>query len=440
MTTRMPNPNTLDLRTIEQFVLTPELKGYPHDAAPCPLVDIGGVGWNVQRGDLPFPVALLKQSALDHNLQWMADFTRDSAVLIAPHGKTTMAPQLFARQLAAGAWGMTLATMQQVNLAVRLGLRRVILANQLVARPDILQAALLLREHPDLELHVLVDSLAQLALIEAVLADTGLGAGSARLLAMIECGVHGGRTGCRSVEQAMELARAVARSSTLGLSGVECYEGLQVTGDSKTDAEAVASLLHMVREVARQCDAQGLFHGAEIILSAGGSAVFDVVARTLPMQLSRPVRTILRSGCYLTHDSGFYQRFMADIRARSGARWQDRPGLQAALEIWCQVQSQPEPGLAILALGKRDASFDLDLPMPFAWVGAAGRAAVGSDWKIVKMNDQHAYLRFPPELAPAVGDLVGCGISHPCTTFDKWRWLPVVDDSYNVRSAIKTFF
>lgn len=431
------DPNVLDLSTIEQFVLTPELKGYPHDAAPRAIRDIGSAGWNILRGDLPFPVALLKRSALEHNLAWMADFTRDSGVLIAPHGKTTMAPQLFAQQLAAGAWGITLATMQQVSLAVRLGLRRIILANQLVARPDILQAARLLRETPGLELHVLVDSLAQLSLIEAVLPA---GAHDGRLLAMIECGIDGGRTGCRSVAQAMQLARAIANSTAVALSGIECYEGLQVTGHSATDAAAVTGLMQVVQEVARQCDAEGLFHGEEIVLSAGGSAAFDVVARTLPMRLSRPVRTILRSGCYLAHDSGFYQRFMEDIRARSGARWQERPGLRPALEIWCQVQSQPEPGLAILALGKRDASFDLDLPMPFAWVHAAGREPIGNDWTIAKMNDQHAYLRFPPGPAPAVGDLIGCGISHPCTTFDKWRWLPVVDDDYHVRSAIKTFF
>ena len=434
----MPHSTALDLTSIEQSLLGPELKGYPHDAPPCAVGRIGEAGWNVLRGDLPFPLALLKQSALAHNLQWMADFTDASGVLIAPHGKTTMAPQLFAQQLAAGAWGMTLATMQQVSLCVRLGLRRIILANQLVSRADILQAARLLRETPALELHVLVDSTAQLALIEQTLA----GAGAPPLLALIEIGVAGGRTGCRSVEQAMQLAQAIAASPTVALSGIECYEGLKLSGDSAADAEAVAGLMHAVQEVARRCDAAALFHGGQIILSAGGSAAFDVVARALPMQLSRPVRTILRSGCYLTHDSGFYERFMPAIRARSGAPWTDRPGLQPALEVWSQVQSQPEPGLAILALGKRDASFDLDWPTPFARVGAAGREALDGGWSIVKMNDQHAYLRFPPELArpPAVGELVGCGISHPCTTFDKWRWLPVVDDGYGVRSAVRTFF
>jgi len=192
--------------------------------------------------------------------------------------------------------------------------------------------------------------------------------------------------------------------------------------------------------VARQCDEEGLYGTAEVTLSAGGSAVFDIVARSLPMQLSRPVRTILRSGCYVTHDSGFYERFLQQVIARSGAVWRERPGLKPALELWTHVQSQPEPGLAILALGKRDASFDIDLPMPFARVRDGKRTPLDATWRVSKLNDQHAYLQFPFGGDVRVGDLVGCGISHPCTTFDKWRWLPTVDDDYGVIGAVRTYF
>ena len=192
--------------------------------------------------------------------------------------------------------------------------------------------------------------------------------------------------------------------------------------------------------MARQCDAEGLYGTAEVTLSAGGSAVFDIVARSLPMQLSRPVRTILRSGCYVTHDSGFYERFLRQVIARSGAVWRERGGLKPALELWTHVQSQPEPGLAILALGKRDASFDIDLPMPFARVRDGTRTPLDASWRIGKLNDQHAYLQIPLGGDVRVGDLVGCGISHPCTTFDKWRWLPTVDDGYGVIGAIRTYF
>jgi D-serine dehydratase len=427
----------IDIGPIEASTLDSSLKGYPHMAPPCAVRDIGRQGWNVMRGDLPFPVALLKESALAHNLAWMADFTRATGVLLAPHGKTTMAPQLFRRQIEAGAWGITFATMQQVSVGVRMGLRRIILANQLVGAEDILLAMHLVETMPDLELHVLVDSIPQLQLIEA----HGERRSPARPLnVLLEVGVAGGRTGCRAVDDAMRVARAVAASRSVRLSGVECFEGLSVTGDSDADRIVVERWMHAVQQVARQCDAEGLYGTAEVTLSAGGSAVFDLVARSLPTQLSRPVRTILRSGCYVTHDSHFYERFAQHVIARSGAAWQQRKGLVPALEVWTQVQSQPEPGLAILAFGKRDASFDIDLPMPFARVRDGLRTPLDATWRISGLNDQHAYLRLPADADVRVGDLVGCGISHPCATFDRWRWLPVVDDDYAVTGAIRTFF
>jgi len=428
----------IDVRAIETSMLDASLKGYPHRAPPCAVGAIATRGWNVLRGDLPFPVALLKETALAHNLSWMADFTRATGVLLAPHGKTTMAPQLFARQLEAGAWGITFATMQQVSLGVAAGLRRIILANQLIGREDIAQARDLLATIPELELHILVDSLAGLESLEAHGAPRGR---DEPFSVLLEMGVPGGRTGCRTADEAMRLARAIATSPAARLAGVECFEGLSVTADDDADRKTVDRWIHSLQQVARQCDVEGLYGTTQVTLSAGGSAVFDLVARGLPMQLSRPVRTILRSGCYVTHDSGFYERFLRHVITRSGAPWRDREGLKPALEVWTQVQSRPEPGLAILAFGKRDASFDLELPAPFVRVREDGaRTPLDARYRIVKLNDQHAYMELPVDADVRVGDLVGCGISHPCTTFDKWRWMPIVDDGYRVTAAIRTFF
>jgi len=238
----------------------------------------------------------------------------------------------------------------------------------------------------------------------------------------------------------MAVARAIAASQSVRLSGVECFEGLSVTGDGPADQIVVERWMSVIRDVARQCDAEGLYGTPDVTLSAGGSAVFDLVARNLPTKLSRPVRTILRSGCYVTHDSQFYERFLREIIARSGDDQRLRPGLKPALEIWTQVQSRPEPGLAILALGKRDASFDIDMPMPFARMRGGMREGLDKTWRITKLNDQHAYMEVPAGADVRVGDIVGCGISHPCTTFDKWRWMPVVDDGYGVTGAIRTYF
>ena len=197
----------MDLGAIEGFTLDASLKAYPHRAPPCAVREIGARGWNVMRGDLPFPVAVLRETALAHNLEWMARFTRSTGVLLAPHGKTTMAPQLFARQLDAGAWGITLATMQPASLAIALGLRRVIVAIQLVGREDIARARELVATVPGLELYVLVDSLAGVALLEALGAPRQA---DPPFNVLLEMGRPGGRTGCRSADDAMGVARAVA--------------------------------------------------------------------------------------------------------------------------------------------------------------------------------------------------------------------------------------
>jgi D-serine dehydratase len=432
----------MNLATILAETLDPATKGYPLSRPALPISAIGAQRWSVLNGDLPLPLAVIRDSALAHNHAWMRDFTASTGVLLAPHGKTTMAPQIFAQQLAAGAWGITVANVHQLGICVRFGVRRVIMANQLLGAAEVGAVIRLRTEHPDLEFHFLIDSQAQLASIERLAASQKM---SRKLTALVELGVPGGRTGARTFNEAIVVARAIAASKDVALSGLECYEGLQVTGDSERDEIVVAGLMQRVHDVALACDREGLFADPAIILTAGGSAAFDIVARDLPMKLSKPVLTILRSGCYVTHDSGFYNRMLEGVKARSGAAWQTRPGLQAALEVWSQVQSCPEPGLAILTMGKRDASFDLEMPIVSKRYRPGTDAAprpVPASWKIANMNDQHAYLRFPTDAdsAPQVGDLVGCGISHPCTTFDKWRALFTVDDDYRVTGAIRTFF
>jgi D-serine dehydratase len=195
----------------------------------------------------------------------------------------------------------------------------------------------------------------------------------------------------------------------------------------------------------READDEGLFGTREILVTAGGSSYFDLVARGFQELhgLSLPLVPVLRSGCYLTSDHGMYQRHIEALDAREGVA--PGEGLRPALEIWSVVQSRPEPGLAILTMGKRDASHDAGLPLPL-WhhrPGPGAAHALPDGCAIVKMNDQHAYLQLPDgpvrEML-AVGDLVGCGISHPCTTFDRWPLLLAVDDDYAVQFALNTFF
>ena len=140
---------------------------------------------------------------------------------------------------------------------------------------------------------------------------------------------------------------------------------------------------------------------------------------------------VLRSGCYVTHDHGTY----AEANPVG-----DEP-FRPALELIATVLSRPEAGVAIVNFGRRNAPFDSGLPVPL-WLGVPG-APAPTDATVTRLNDQHAWMTFDPAAdgpAPSVGDTMGFGISHPCTAFDKWRTVPVVDDARRVVDVVTTRF
>ncbi|EUC20807.1 D-serine dehydratase-like domain containing protein [Burkholderia sp. BT03] len=403
--------------------------------------DIGSAGLSLAEENLPMPVALLRKEAMRSNREWMRRFLDLSGLSIAPHGKTVMSPEIFQMQMQDGAWGMTAATAQQLAFFAHLGIRRVILANQLVGAENIRLALDVAEAHPDFVFHCLIDGKENAdALAAAVKARC-----APSLNVLLEIGAAGGRTGTRSVEQAMELACHVASLKPwLALSGIECYEGI-VPGDSQDDRErAVVELMRGMRDIASRCDAENLFSTDEILLTAGGSEFFDMVGEALStLNITRPQKVVIRSGCYIAHDSIAYERAYHRLVARSDTAREVGHPLQAALEIWAAVQSRPESGLAFATLGKRDISYDWDLPVPLKWLRPGVMAEpvpLPAGHRVTKLNDQHAYLDIPADSPLRMGDLIGFGISHVCTTFDKWRCLLLVDDSYHVTGAVRTFF
>jgi D-serine dehydratase len=415
-------------------------KSFPLTAAALRAEELAAQRWNLLADDLAYPLAVLNRPALNHNLAWMQEYARRKRVHLAPHGKTTMSPELFRMQLDAGAWGLTFATIFQLGVGVESGVRKAIIANQVLAAADLAGLRSLLQAYRDLQVWFLVDSLAQLRLIEQW---TSTQPDFKPFDVLLEIGVAGKRTGCRTQEEALTLARAMAASSAVRLCGVECYEGNAALCDNDHDVAAVSDLVRRVLAITHACDAEQLFAADTILLTAGGSAVFDLVLPLLTGSgLSKLVEGVLRSGCYVTHDHGHYQRYLNLVQQREGLQ----ESLLPALEVWTMVHSVPEPGLAFLTCGRRDISYDIELPMPQRLARAGVRrmsqvVATPPDWRITALNDQHAYLAFDPAgLVPAVGDRVVLGLSHPCTTFDKWRWMVIAEDDGLVTGAIHTCF
>ncbi|KUI33074.1 amino acid deaminase [Mycobacterium sp. IS-1742] len=363
------------------------------------------------------PACVLRASALTHNLVTMARWCRRHGVELAPHGKTHMAPQLLARQFDAGAVAVTAATVSQVRVLRAFGVCDVLLANEVVDRAGIAWLAREMAADPAFRVVCWVDSLRGVDLMSAALTDA-----VRPLDVCVEVGMAGGRTGCRSAAEVDAVARAVTASPGLRLVGVAGYEAAR---GHEVDADAQAAVTGYLTDLRAAVERlAGRFETEEVLLTAGGSTYFDQVADMLtggwPAGLT--VRTVLRSGCYLTHDDGLYARTSPLQRTGSG-------GLIPAMSVWAQVVSRPEDGLALLGMGRRDVSFDQGLPLPRTL----------RDSHIDRLDDQHAYLRVGADEV-GVGDWLEFGVSHPCTTFDKWQMIPVLDDDNRVVDLIRTFF
>ncbi|MCT2583840.1 amino acid deaminase [Actinophytocola gossypii] len=380
-----------------------------------------------REGFLP-PVMTIDAGALEHNLATMAAWCAGRGLAHAPHGKTTMAPQLFARQFDHGAWGLTCATASQLRVYRAFGVSPVMLANELVDETALAWVAGELARDETFEFSCWVDSVAGVARMTEALRGV-----SRPVDVLVELGFPGGRTGARGRPAAAGVAEAVAASPALRLVGVGGYEGA-VTHDTHPEAlDAVRAYLSDLRALTVELADRGLFGAERVIVTAGGSAYYDVVAEVLgaPWPDGLSVLPVVRGGAYLTHDSGLYARQSPLGRH---PRLDDAPPLRPALRAWAQVNSAPEPGLALLAAGKRDLPYDIDLPTPE--VLRRDGATVPLDAEVFSVNDQHAFVRHDKL---EVGDWVGLGVSHPCTTFDKWALIPVVDGE-TVVDLVRTYF
>jgi D-serine dehydratase len=390
------------------------------------------LGWNLLNEDLSLPAAVLYRDKLEHNLSWMQQFIDAYGLQLAPHGKTTMAPRLFQMQLDGGAWGMTLATAQQTHVAWRHGVRRVLMANQLVGRQNMSLVAQLLRD-PGFSYFCLVDSADLVDQLGQFFEESGQ-----RLQVLLELGVMGGRTGVRDDAQLESVLSALSRwPESLVLCGVEVYEGIL------KDEPSVRAFLERAVGVTRRLAAENRFQRSPFLLTGAGSIWYDVVADVFSAAgFGQTAEILLRPGCYLTHDVGTYREAQARILERNPVARRMQSGLVPAINIWAYVHSIPEPGRAIIGMGKRDAAFDSGLPTPALHFrpGQAAPTPAPAHWSLSKMMDQHAYLDIAGGDQLRTGDMIGFDISHPCLTFDKWRVLPVLDSRYQVVDLVETFF
>jgi D-serine deaminase-like pyridoxal phosphate-dependent protein len=391
-------------------------KGFPARAAGLRLSEVAGA--DLHLSDLTTPVLTVHEAALSHNESTVFAWARAQGVLLAPHGKTTMAPALWQRLLDDGAWGISVATPWQAEVAVDAGVRTVLVANAVTDIAAAGRFAALLAADPALRILCWADSVDTVDILAAATIDA-----TRPLDVLVELGGAGGRTGARTVAEGERIAAAIASARGLRLAGVAGYEGPFGPDRSAESVAAVDAYLQTLVELHGRLDYPS---GIRPVLSAGGSSFPDRAAAVLAPH-REGVDVVLRSGAFQIHDDGFYAR-MSPFGPLTGTA-----PLQSAMHAWSRVVSQPEEGLALLDAGRRDVPFDLDLPVPQSVAG-----------EITALNDQHAFLRLADGVTTRVGDVVRLGLSHPCTAFDKWRVVAVIDDpdadDPRVTGAVATCF
>lgn len=401
-----------------------------------PAAAVGRTGWSIFDSDVPYPIAVMFASAIEHNSKTLEAYCSRRGVSFAPHGKTTMSPAMFSRQIRDGAWAITAATVWQASAMRSCGVERVIIANQVVTPGEIEWLARARDENFDV--YCYVDSVPGVDILVETLDRVRP---SRPFPVLLELGVSGGRTGVRSVAEGLEVGRAVAASSDLALTGTAGFEGILGPVGDRAVGDVVGDFLDKIVELTHAIAAEDWFEPSpEVIVTAGGSAYFDYVIDHLSrVDIDLPTRLVIRPGCYISHDDGtLHTSSPMGLLPRTG---QDEH-LVAAIEVWGVVLSRPEPTRVIVGIGKRDASADGLLPVlkKIRRRGSGDIESVGAVTRVVHINDQHAYLDVDADDHLAVGDLVGLGISHPCTTYDKWRAIPIVDDSYRVIEIAETLF
>lgn len=392
---------------------------------------IAASGWNVARGDTATPVATLNARALEANAAAMQEWCFTHGVAIAPHAKTTLSPELIALQEKHGTWGMTAALPRQVAALWDQGVRTVLLANEVSDPAAIAWLAEQAAAHPDRRLLQYVDSAEGARLLESALRELEP---HVHVEVLVELGHSNGRTGARSLAAAESVAGHVLASPRLRLAGVAGYEGTIGSSRGAGVAEKVDAFLGDLGSLAESLSQE--FEVDEPVVTAGGSIFFDRVVSVLADRVTRLGGVlVLRSGCYLIHDHGLYERGTPASAGVTGA-----PEFEAALAVWARVVSRPEPGRALLDAGRRDLSFDSGFPVALKRCRGADRLDISRIAVVSALSDQHTFVDFPDDADIRIGDLVKLGISHPCTTLDRWRMILLTDDDDTVTGLVTTGF
>jgi D-serine deaminase-like pyridoxal phosphate-dependent protein len=325
---------------------------------------------------LDTPALLVELDALEANIAHMAAACRDAGVSWRPHIKGNKTPEIVAKELAAGAIGVTCAKVGEAEVMVAAGVRDILIANQVVGAAKI-RRVLALLDRADAK--VAVDSDVNVQELSREAASAGLVLG---VVIEVDTGMH--RAGVAPGDAVVALARRIAGLPGLRFAGVMGWEAHAVAiADPAEKQRAVAAAIGELVASAQACAAAGLPAG---IVSCGGTGTFPLCTR-------QPGVTEVQAGGGILGDVLYRRRFNFDG--------------QQSLTLLATVTSRPTPTRIIVDAGKKAMSSDGAVPEP---IGLEGVERVG-------LSAEHgSILLDAPSEAPRIGDKVEFVVGYSDTT------------------------
>jgi D-serine deaminase-like pyridoxal phosphate-dependent protein len=346
---------------------------------------------------LPTPAILVDRAKLAANLRSMQRVCDENGVELRPHMKTHKMVEVARQQLATGAKGLTCAKLGEAEAMLPSGVQEIFLAHSLVDPGQAPRIAALAERLRDFR--VAVTSEAHLEALVRVAAATGRKLG---VMLAVDTGL--GREGARSDEAAVRLAGLIARQPSLELRGIYCHEG-HIYGAAPAEFRAAAE--QMVERLDRVRQAID----PKLVVWPGCSVTARLIAG-----LSRGRVQAVRPGAYMFGD-------LSLARTTGVMAWDD-----VAVHILATVVDKPEPGLALIDAGSKTFSSDRTAQNIF------GIAVDGRDLSVVRVNEEHGYVRGADVDRLRVGERIAFIPAHICTVINLTDAVTVVEDGAVVDS------
>jgi 3-hydroxy-D-aspartate aldolase len=353
------------------------------------------VGVPGSRARLDTPALLIELRAMERNIARMAEFARSKGVKLRPHSKTHKSDEIARRQIAAGAVGISCATLGEAEVMVEAGIPGVLVTSPQVTESKIARLMQLAKAAGPDGLMVVIDHPANLAALDDAAATLGH-----KLGVLVDCAAGLQRTGCTTPESALALAHQAHGARHIALKGIQNYSGNLQHIPIRADRAAKAG---EQREILRGMVARGRAQGLPLdIVSGVGTGTFD-------LDPEGDVFTELQVGSYIFMDVD-YLKAMADGR--------NEPPFETSLLVQTAVVSANAEKWVTTDGGLK--CFATEGPKPAVFSGADPAS------RYEYFGDEHGMLIFAG-VRPALGDRIEVVTPHCDPTVNLHDFYHVVD-------------